>query len=108
VPTVEGAIKQGGKPVEGGTGTLTCVTSSGLRLTTPIDQTGHYLLYNPPEGVMKVGVNMTEYMTFEQAMRPGQTPPKKLIPTQYADPEKSGLTVVVGKGKQIYDIDLQP
>jgi hypothetical protein len=108
VSTVEGAVQQGGKPLAGGTGTVTFVSSTGLRLTAPIDPTGHYLLYNPPEGAMKIGVTLVEYMTLEQAMRPGQGPPRRLIPAKYADPEKSGLTLTVGKGKQTYDIDLPP
>ena len=31
VATVVGAVRQGGKPVEGGTGTVTFVSSTGLR-----------------------------------------------------------------------------
>jgi len=108
VSTVEGAVRLGGKPVEGGSGALTCVTPDGLRVTTPIDQTGRYLLYNPPEGALKVGVTLVEFRSLEQTASTGQEPPKSLVPARYADPKTSGLTLTVGKGKQTYDIDLQP
>jgi hypothetical protein len=106
--TVEGAVLLGGKPVEGAAGNLTCVTATGLRITAPVDQTGHYLLYNPPEGPLKIGVSLVEYMTLEQAFRSGNKPPKRLTPAKYADPEKSGLAYTVVPGKQTYDIDLAP
>jgi hypothetical protein len=105
---VEGAIQLAGQPVTNGTGTVTWVTATGLRLTTPVDPTCHYLLYNPPEGPMKIGVAMIEYMTLEQATQPGAKPPKKLVPAKYADPDQSGLTYIVGKGKQTFNIDLLP
>jgi len=104
---VEGAVQLAGQPVANGSGTITWVTDTGLRLTTPVDPTGHYLFYNPPEGPMKIGVAMTEYMTLQQATEGGR-PPKKLTPAKYADPEKSGLTYTVGKGKQTFNIDLSP
>jgi hypothetical protein len=73
-----------------------------------VDQTGHNLLYNPPEGPLKIGVSLVEYMTLEQAFRSGNKPPKRLTPAKYADPEKSGLAYTVVPGKQTYDIDLAP
>jgi hypothetical protein len=108
VTTVEGAVLLGGKLVEGAAGNLTCVTATGLRFTAPVDHTGHYLLYNPPEGPLKIGVSLVEYMTLEQAFRSGNKPPRRLTPAKFADPEKSGLTYTVVQGKQTYDIDLQP
>jgi hypothetical protein len=105
---VEGAVRRGGKLLTGGAGTVTFVSSTGFTLTQPIDPTGHYELPNPPEGDVKIGVTLSESMTLEQAMRPGQTPPKRLVPAKYAYPEKSGLTYTVRQGKQRYDIDLPP
>lgn len=87
-----------------------------------IEEDGRYVVKSAPLGEVKIGVN-TESMrsqAISQQMAasykgPGakgsnRAPPPKFIslPTKYQDPETSGITTTVRKGKNTFDIALEP
>jgi len=87
-----------------------------------IEEPGRYLIQSAPLGEVKIGVN-TESMRSQAisqqmaasykgpgAKGSGRAPPPKFIslPAKYQDPETSGITTTVRKGKNTFDIVLEP
>jgi hypothetical protein len=83
--TVEGKVTDNGKPLA--KGNVTLVDKDGKKFTGAIAPDGTYSVDKVPPGEYKVGIDGG--------------------PAKFADPEKSGLTLTVKKGKQTHDIPLQ-
>jgi hypothetical protein len=98
---VEGTVTLKGTPLQGGQvhlyqhGELTYVAA-------PIEDNGHYGFTNLAEGAVKITIQPPG-----PSSSGGKAPPSQ-IPVRYTDPERSGLTYTVTKGKQEHNIDLQP
>jgi hypothetical protein len=128
VATVSGKVSYQGKPLSGGTVTL--IPEQGVPLTGAIKPDGSYSIAKVPFGRVKVAVE-TKSAQSKQPSGVIQLPapirqktaqlPKELenpnntqetsryipIPDRYSDPDKSGLSFVVEKSKQVFDLELK-
>ena len=111
VPHVTGKVTHKGKNLT--MGKIIFVSEDGKKKEfTSIGGDGVYKVIEPPIGKVKIGVEVTP---------PPPSPPIKgsppvissnkvepvLIPAQYADPTKSGLTADIKAGSNTHDIDLK-
>jgi Carboxypeptidase regulatory-like domain/Bacterial-like globin len=94
--SVEGKVTYKGKPLP--SGTITLVGEKGTAVTGAIAEDGSYKLAGLQPGTYKVAVATPKV---------GEKEPPVKIPEKYSDPEKSGLTYEVKKGKQTFDISLE-
>jgi hypothetical protein len=108
---VEGTVTYKGQPLPAGT--ITFVSKDGkVTVAAPIAADGTYRA-TVPVGEYRVAVSTMELKKADpkNPPKPGdpKEPPKKfvLIPAKYGDPNTSGLTYSVQKGKQVYDIALE-
>jgi hemoglobin len=83
--TVQGKVTDNGKPLA--KGTVTLVDKAGKKFTGAVAADGTYDVEKVPPGDYKVGIDGG--------------------PAKFADPDKSGLTLTVTKGKQTHDIELK-
>ncbi|HZU04160.1 MAG TPA: hypothetical protein VFA10_31155 [Ktedonobacteraceae bacterium] len=126
---VFGKISYKGKPLKGGT--ISFIPASGGVVTVSIQEDGSYKINRVPIGPVTITVSTLSIRPPSKGgggkpmtPPPGTLPPgidltppgmnvadleKRYmpIPKQYSDPAKSGLTYIVQRGKQIYDIDLK-
>lgn len=115
--TVSGKVTYRDKPLP--SGIVTFIPETGAPVHADIQGDGSYRMSNAPLGPVKIGVqtksaqdaapsspmprNPTDYGKLQSAMMDKES----LIPAKYTDPNNSGLTYTVTKGKQQHDIDLK-
>lgn len=115
--TISGTVTYQGKALPGGT--VTFVPEAGAPVHAEIQSDGSYRMSNAPLGPVKIGVqtksaqkapssssmprNPKDFEKFKSAMMNTES----LIPAKYTDPNNSGLTYTVTKGKQQHDIELK-
>jgi hypothetical protein len=132
---VSGQVLYQGKPLPGGTVTL--VTPNQGAFSNRISPEGRYTIYKVPVGKVKIAVQPPRPREGNPVMQAMMRDAKKkmspeefekmpprlkakiesstpaaagsavAIPTQYSDPEKSGLELTVTGGKQTHDIELK-
>jgi hypothetical protein len=110
---VTGRVTMRGKPVSSGSVILFCPGKRILRGV--IGKDGCYSISGVPLGDAVVTVRCP---AFSSGFTDGADLPPAVdntpqvaaaeIPARYAVPEESGLTVRVGRGRVVYDIDLAP
>jgi hypothetical protein len=67
---------------------------------------GTYTVWDPPRGKVKISVSTKPPAGLSKAP-PATTRPGNVIPTRYADPDTSGLSVTIGGGNQTFNINLE-
>jgi len=102
----EGTVKFNGNPLPKGTINFRMGTKGSG--TGAIDAAGHYAISTPlPPGDYQVSVRAMETeSTFDAKGK--SISGKSMIPEEYVDFSKSGLTAKVEKGKNKIDFDLKP
>jgi hypothetical protein len=122
--TVTGKVTYKGQPLKGGS--ISLISDAGGVVKSTIEEDGSYKITKAPLGSAKVTVDTKGLRPVNQKAVKGpyanaKAPPEVLpksakggdashyvaIPPRYADPEKSGLSVEVKKGKNEQNIDLQ-
>lgn len=121
--TVSGKVLYKGQPLKGGNVAILSKAGGG-NLTSSIQEDGSYSISKVPRGPAVITVETRSIRPVPQKALPGpyaraskDTLPPGLvvgdaaryvpIPEQYADPEKSGLSLDVKGGPQPHDIDLK-
>jgi hypothetical protein len=94
--TVQGKVTYKGKPLPNGV--VVFKTDSSLD-SSLIAADGSYVIYKPTLGLNKITVSTSKEAAGGRPFVP--------IPEKYDDPEKSGLTFKVQKGKNTFNIDLE-
>jgi hypothetical protein len=94
---VEGKVTYKGAPLPGGT--VTFVGGKGS-FPAPLKEVGTYSVKALPVGEYRIAVET-------ESVKAKKGPRFVAIPAKYADPDTSGLTVKVTKGKQTHDIVLE-
>lgn len=117
--TLEGTVSYGSEKVPIA---LISVASEKGQASGQVEEVGYYRVENVPLGEVKIGVN-TEAMRSQiisQQMAasykgPGakggsrpKAPPFVSLPAKLQDPETSGITTTIRKGKNTFDIVLTP
>jgi hypothetical protein len=101
--SVEGVVKYKGAPLPGGRITFSSAKEKGKIAAASINNDGTYKVNNPPIGEVKIGVE-------------GPSPPSDsskgnkplvVLPKDYANPDKSGLTYTVKEGSQTFNVELK-
>lgn len=121
--TVSGKVSYKGQPLKGGN--VSIVSKAGGALNSTIGEDGTYKISQVPLGPATITVETRSLRPVSQKSMPGpyaKAPKDALppgldssgdakhyvpIPEQYADPEKSGLSLDVKSGSQPHDIDLK-
>lgn len=118
--SVTGKVTLKGKPVTAGT--VTFLGSNQQVSTSPIDAEGNYTIAKVALGPAKISVTppppaptgmmmkMDPSKMGGDAEKPTESAPAAKavpIPENYQNPEKSGLTYTVTKGKNEHDIELK-
>jgi hypothetical protein len=126
--TVSGKVSYKGQPLKGGT--VSIIPKAGGVVSAPIKEDGSYTISHVPPGPARVTVETRSLRPMPKRAMPGpyakmpkdaipegvkvpgvtsQGDPNRYvaIPDQYADPEKSGLSLDVQRGSQPHDIDLK-
>ena len=98
---VTGVVTYRGKPLPAGT--ISFYDATRGVWSSAIGPDGSYSVAGIPTGTARIAV-----VTPMAISMPGAPPPPKSvpIPAKYADPDKSGLTCVVGRGSQTHDVTL--
>jgi hypothetical protein len=114
--TLEGAVTYGGQPLP-----IAMVVAVGEKWqATGRAENGHYKIENAPLGEVKIGVNTdaikgqligqqiaASYKGPEAKGGSRPAPPKLVeVPAKYAEPENSGVTAIIKRGKNSFDISL--
>jgi hypothetical protein len=113
--TVAGKVTLNGAPVTDGV--VTFIGADNRQKAAPIDADGGYRIDNPPAGTVQVTVRSLAPpirtppggppATKGAHLLPPLPPPPQPLPRKYATPN-NGLTFVVTRGRQTFDIDLKP
>ena len=115
--SVSGKVAYQGQPLP--FGSVQFITSGGA-FVSEIRSDGSYAISNVPTGEVKISVNCQDpkYADFMKQLSASARDPKipkpkgkpedfDRIPSQYNDPDKSGLSYSVKSGDQMYNIDLK-
>lgn len=115
--TVSGKVTYQGRPLS--SGIVSFVPESGAPHYADIQSDGSYRMVNAPVGPVKIGVQSKPKQSASPSARMPRNPQdygkleadmnqkESILPDQYTDPNKSGLTYTVKKGKQPFDIELK-
>jgi hypothetical protein len=121
--TVSGKVSYKDQPLKGGN--VSIISKSGGVMSSPIEEDGSYKISKVPPGPATITVETKSLRPVSQKALPGPyakapkdaLPPNLTsqgdakryvpIPEQYADPEKSGLSLDVKSGSQTHNIDLK-
>lgn len=123
--TVSGKVSYKGTPLKGGS--VTFISSPGKpSASTQINEDGSYTVAQVPAGAVKICVDTQMLNPAGKAKAPKYSPPPGMqspypvsgdtadpgkrympIPADYADPEKTTLTLTVKGGRQDFNIDLK-
>jgi hypothetical protein len=101
---VTGQVRFDGEPL--GSGTVTFVTAAGER-STSLAPDGTYQLAVPPGPATVLFFNHPAVPPGLQD-EPWNEPPLPPVPDRYENPQTSGLSCTVHRGRQIIPIDLTP
>lgn len=109
--TLEGTITYNGETIT--MAQLTVLSESGQALG--IIEAGRYKVERVPLGDVKIGINteaergnaIGQAMARAKGVNPGPTPKFISLPAKYWDPDTSGVTTTVKKGKNTFDIVLK-
>jgi hypothetical protein len=106
--TLEGTVTYGTDKV--GTALVIAQNSSGAA-TAFVDDNGRYKLNNVPLGEVSIGVNTEagKGQAMGKAMAQAQGKAKGAlriidVPSQFADPTKSGIKTTINEGANVFDI----
>jgi hypothetical protein len=114
--TISGKVLYGGKPLS--TGTVTFYPEKGGGFMAGIGSDGSYEAVDVPIGNARIVVQLPAQLTlpkrsgsrqlagFEKEIKEVQDRSSTLIPWEYMDPDKSGLSLVVERGRQSHDLIL--
>jgi hypothetical protein len=106
--TLEGTVTYGKEPV--GAALVIAQNETGVA-TAFVDDDGHYVLKNVPLGEVNLAVNtaagkgqaMGKFMS--QSQGKGKGAPRIIdVPSNFADPAKSGIKTTINKGENKFDI----
>jgi hypothetical protein len=103
---VSGIVTFDGKPLPGGM--VTFIPANGKPESSRIGEDGAYRVTNVPAGRVQIKVVTqppVEFGTGEPFLPLGKY---VAIPERYSDPERSGFTWEVKRGKQEYNLTLEP
>jgi hypothetical protein len=115
--TVSGKVTYQGKPLP--SGFVTFVPEKGAPVYSEIQSDGSYRVDQVPIGLVRIGIQpKSAQNTLASSAMPrnpqdvtklkaAMTATETQIPSQYANPNSSGLTYTVTKGLQQYDIVLK-
>ena len=103
--TLDGTITYNGEPV---LVAMVVATGQGLEAPGYVEEDGKYKLQNVALGEVKLGVdvNAAQGRLAGQRMAGKKTPKVIDIPAKYADPNTSGITTIIQKGENHFDIVL--
>ena len=116
---LSGQVTYGGEPLCEGLVTLMGPNDQIANSTIKAD--GTYRIVNPPQGLVRLAVNVYPKMVNPLAFPPvvfagpikkslahsdAPLEPQVLVPARYSDPLISGITCQVGPGQQVFDIQL--
>ena len=113
IGTVSGKVFYGGKPLSGGT-VVFYPEKGGGGFMAGIGSDGSYEVVDVPVGSAKIAVQVPQPPVqkrhdkggvkqaagYEKEIQKSSSP----IPAEYADPSKSGLSLMVERGRQTHDI----
>jgi len=103
---VTGKVTFRGKPVTSGSVILYCPGNRIVRGVIGPD--GSYSIPHVPAGEAAVAVRSPPVLP-DGGYVNGETAPRgEAIPINYGVPDESGLTIRVGRGRVVYDIELNP
>ena len=108
---VKGKVSMAGQPLS--KGSISFIPNSGRPATALIQPDGTYVLgtFKEKDGAVPGHFRVTVTATTadpNQMPRPGDPPPKNLVPKKYNRPESSGLTAdVEKKDTKDFDFDLK-
>jgi hypothetical protein len=108
---VKGKVTMAGQPLP--KGSISFIPNSGRPATALIQPDGTYVLstFEEKDGAVPGHFRVTVTATTadpNQMPRPGEPPPKALVPKKYNRPESSGLTADVDKkDNKDFDFDLK-
>jgi len=105
--SVEGKVTYQGKPLPGAI--IGFHPAKGKPVVAKTDETGSYSAPAVPVGEVRVTIEVVRPKPpKDKPTDKPVTPPRFIaIPKKYANPETSGLTLTVQKGKQVHDIELR-
>jgi hypothetical protein len=109
---VSGKVTYQGKPVPKGTITFLTDDPKGRNATGEIGPDGSYTLQTeePRDGAQLGEYRVTIFAHDEPILDytpPRPIPPKLLVPSQYENPDTSGLKKTVVRGSNVFDFDLK-
>ena len=110
--TVSGRVTYQGKPVPKGTITFIPVSPGGRNATGALAPDGAYTLQTEaPEDGAQLGEYRVTIWAHDEAVLdyiPAQpVKPKLLAPPKYENPDSSGLTRTVVRGRNVFDFNLE-
>ena len=116
--SVSGQVTFNGTPLK--SGFVTFLPEKGAAVDSPIDSEGKYSVKNVPVGKAKISIRSqagTSQEAFSQIKDPKNPkemmqalkpkPSGQMLPQNYNDPDKSGLTFEVKQGPQEHNIELK-
>ena len=108
VGKVSGRVLLGGNPVSGGT--VTFLDAGHNPVSGVIQEDGSYTVNGVAVGTAKISVGAPQNKNpfAGRQGRGGKPAGTALVPEQYKNPDKSGLTYEVRAGEQEHDIKLEP
>jgi hypothetical protein len=114
--TVSGTVTYNGQALS--VGTVTFVPQEGPAQVCSIEPDGRYTVRKVPVGPCNISVvagppsrgmwNLDEKKMVDGSPATKQSPRSIRIPPRYQDPNQSGLTCMVQRGDNSYDINLKP
>ncbi len=113
---VQGRVTYQGKPV--GYGTVLVADDQGKTVSTTLDPDGHYAATGVKAGTVRFAVvtsgpsgtvppSNRKSETGSTAAPKSDSKQRVAVPKQYANPESSGLTTVINRGSNTFDIELK-